>query len=46
LHEITPVVTFLENRAYDTIAAHDKLQHKKVKLQGCRHSLPGITRPF
>jgi DNA repair exonuclease SbcCD ATPase subunit len=33
LHEITPVVTFLENRAYDTIAAHDKLQHKKVKLQ-------------
>jgi hypothetical protein len=33
LHEITPVVAFLENRAYDTIAAHDKLQHKKTKLQ-------------
>lgn len=33
LHEITPVVTFLENRAYDTITAHDKLLHKKTKLQ-------------
>jgi hypothetical protein len=33
LHEITPVVAFLENRAYDTIAAHDKLEHKKTKLQ-------------
>jgi hypothetical protein len=33
LHEITPVVAFLENRAYDTIAAHDKLQRKKIKLQ-------------
>lgn len=33
LHEITPVVTFLENRAYDTMAAHDKLERKKTKLQ-------------
>ena len=33
LHEITPVVSFLENRAYDTIRAHDKLAHKKTKLQ-------------
>ena len=33
LHEITPIVTFLENRAYDTIAAHDKLDRKKNKLQ-------------
>lgn len=33
LHELTPVVAFLENRAYDTIAAHDKLLHKKTKLQ-------------
>lgn len=33
LHEITPVVAFLENRAYDTIAAHDKLQRQKTKLQ-------------
>jgi hypothetical protein len=33
LHELTPVVTYLENRAYDTIATHDKLEHKKTKLQ-------------
>jgi hypothetical protein len=32
-HEITPVVTFLENRAYDTITVHDQLQRKKTKLQ-------------
>ncbi len=31
--EITSVVAFLENRAYDTIAAHDKLERKKNKLQ-------------
>jgi hypothetical protein len=33
LHEIKPVVTFLENRAYDAIAIHDKLERKKTKLQ-------------
>ncbi|HVH71921.1 MAG TPA: hypothetical protein VNB49_12510 [Candidatus Dormibacteraeota bacterium] len=33
LKEITPVVTYLENRAYDAIAAHDKLEQKKIKLQ-------------
>jgi hypothetical protein len=33
LHEIKPVVTFLENRAYDAMATHDKLEHKKTKLQ-------------
>ncbi len=33
LQEITPVVAFLENRAYDTMAAHDKLGHKNTKLQ-------------
>jgi hypothetical protein len=33
LYEITPVVAFLENRAYDTIAAQDKLERKKIKLQ-------------
>lgn len=33
LHEITPVVAFLENRAYDTITALDKLEHKKDKLR-------------
>lgn len=31
--EITPVVTFLENRAYDAITAHDRLEHKKTKTQ-------------
>ncbi len=33
LHEITPLVTYLENRAYDAITAHDKLEHKKSKTQ-------------
>ena len=33
LHEITPIVAALENRAYDAIAVHDKLLHKKTKLQ-------------
>jgi hypothetical protein len=33
LNEITLVVTYLENRAYDRIAAHHKLQQKKTKVQ-------------
>lgn len=33
LNEIIPVGTFLENRAYDAMAAHDKLQHQIAKLQ-------------
>jgi hypothetical protein len=33
LHDVTPVVTYLENRAYDTIAAHHQLERKKAKLQ-------------
>lgn len=33
LNDIVSVVSYLENRAYDAIAAHDKLQHKKNKLQ-------------
>ena len=39
LQELVPVVTFLENRAYDTITTLDKLEHKKTKLQrqGRRH---------
>lgn len=32
-HELTPVVTFLENRAYDAITAHDKLERQKTKMQ-------------
>lgn len=43
LHEITPVVAFLENRAYDTIAAHDKLQRQKTKLQ--QQARRALTRP-
>lgn len=33
LHEITPVVAFLEERAYGTITAQDKLEHQRTKLQ-------------
>jgi hypothetical protein len=33
LQELTPLVAYLENRAYDTIVAHDKLEQKKAKLQ-------------
>lgn len=32
LHELTPVATFLENRAYQTIATLDKLEHQKARL--------------
>ena len=33
LYEASHVVTYLENRAYDAIAAQNKLEHKKSKLQ-------------
>jgi len=33
LHEIKPVVTFLENRAYGAMTMHGKLERKKTKLQ-------------
>jgi hypothetical protein len=33
LYEITPVVSYLENRAYDTMAVQHKLEHKNAKLQ-------------
>jgi hypothetical protein len=33
LQELTPLVTYLENRAYDAITAQHKLQHKKTKMQ-------------
>jgi hypothetical protein len=32
-HEIMPVVTFLEKRAYDAIAAADKLLRQQIQLQ-------------
>jgi hypothetical protein len=37
LHTMGPLVTYLENRAYDAIAAQDKLERKKTKIkrQGC-----------
>ena len=47
--ELTPVVAFLENRAYDTITAHDKLERQRTKLRqkGRRHQrgpLASLTR--
>jgi hypothetical protein len=32
LHEVTPLVQYLENRAYEAITAHDKLEHKKTEI--------------
>jgi hypothetical protein len=42
LYEITPVVRYLENRAYETIAARHKLEQKKTKL----HKQGGRTQAF
>jgi hypothetical protein len=39
LHEVTPLVTYLENRAYEAVAARHKLEHKRNTIktkQGCR----------
>jgi hypothetical protein len=33
LYEITPLVTFLENRAYEAMEVHHKLQQKKAKTK-------------
>jgi hypothetical protein len=33
LHEIMPVIRFLENRAYDAIAAQHRLEQQRAKLQ-------------
>ena len=33
LHEITPVVTYLENRAYEALDTHHRLQRKKAKVK-------------
>ena len=33
LQEVTPVVSYLENRAYDTIKARSDLERKKAKSQ-------------
>jgi hypothetical protein len=37
LHEAAPVVAFLENRAYDAIAAYDKLSRQRAKMQRQGH---------
>jgi hypothetical protein len=49
LNEIIPVVTYLDNRAYETITVRDKLERKKSKLKqrGRRnqvHELQAISR--
>jgi hypothetical protein len=33
LNEVIPVVSYLENRAYDAIAEHDKLREQRTKLE-------------
>lgn len=33
LHEVTPLVTYLENRAYGAITTHHKLEHQRTKTQ-------------
>lgn len=45
LHEIAPVVTYLENRAYGTITAHDKLvrQRDKLRQQARRDQVPRVA---
>jgi hypothetical protein len=44
LHELTPLVTYLENRAYDAITAQHKLEHKKTKTRRRGHSTQGLSR--
>lgn len=45
LHEISPVATYLENRAYGAITAHDKLvrQRHQLRQQARRHQGPQIA---
>ena len=44
LYELTPVVAFLENRAYEAITAHDKLTRKKAKTKQQRKRTQAIGR--
>jgi hypothetical protein len=44
LSEATPTVTYLENRAYDAIAAHHKLEHKKSKTRRQGRSTQALSR--
>jgi hypothetical protein len=43
LYEITPVVTYLENRAYETIATHHKLAGKQAKAKRQGRSTQGLA---
>ena len=43
LYEITPLVTYLENRAYDTIAAHHKLAGKQANAKRQGRSTQGLA---
>ena len=44
LHEITLVVTYLENRAYDAIAAQHQLEHQKAKTRRQGRSTQALSR--
>jgi hypothetical protein len=44
LSELVLVATFLENRAYDALAAHDKLQHKKAQYRRQGRSVQPLAR--
>ena len=44
LNEATSVVTYLENRAYHTIAAHHQLEHKKAKRRKQGRSTQALSR--
>lgn len=42
--DVTALVSYLENRAYEAIAAHDKLQKKKTKTKRQGRPAQGISR--
>jgi hypothetical protein len=44
LYELTPLVTYLEKRAYDAITVHHKLEHQKTKDQRQGRSAQGLSR--
>jgi hypothetical protein len=44
LDQLLPVATFLENRAYDTMTAHDKIEHKKAHTRKRGRSVQPLAR--
>jgi hypothetical protein len=44
-HELTPVVTFLENRAYDAITAQDKLEPQRTSCNGKAVAIRAVKSP-